>query len=48
LQSEQAEVKLALQLLQSPYLEKKIKGINEMKDFIARSEPAPTNYFPGP
>lgn len=36
---EQAELEVTLILLKSPFLERKIKAINEFKDFFDRADP---------
>ena len=36
---EQAELEVTLVLLKSPFLERKIKAINEFKDFFDRADP---------
>ena len=37
---EQAELECCLSLLKSPFLEKKIRALNEFKDFIDRADPS--------
>lgn len=39
--TEQAELDFTLKVLKSPYLERKIKAMNEFKEFIDRADPNP-------
>lgn len=42
--TEEAELNFSLKLLKSPYLQKKIKGMTHLKDFIDRLESSNYDY----